>query len=325
MANKEKPDTNINRINNNPPGSKKKLKEVITNSLGMKLKLVPAGSFFMGTQQDLVEKLKQKIRGWYKGRNFLSGILEYLDSELPRHRVQISKAFYIGIFEVTQSQYQEVMGKNPSFFINAGPDAPVDRVNWEEAREFCRNLTKRERVKGKLKGTEVYRLPREDEWEYACRAGSNTPLYSGTMTIKGESNCPELDKIAWYKGNSGVNYPGGIDSRTWRERSYNSDFSGTHRVGKKSPNMWGLFDMLGNVMEWCEDGYIKDYFRKTQEKGFINLPGKKYKLRILKGGCFFSPVALCRAAFRCWYPQKTRGDMFGFRVVLDLAPGNAGK
>jgi formylglycine-generating enzyme required for sulfatase activity len=162
----------------------------IVNSIGMKLKLVPAGSFIMGSNNG----------GKY---------------EKPIHRVTISKPFYMGVYEVTQTQYEKVMGKNPSHY--KGSSNPVEEVSWNEAIEFCRRLSKME---GK-----TYRLPTEAEWEYACRAGSQADYCF-------EKPDDTLSDYAWYVGNSG--------------RS-------TKSVGKKKPNGFSLCDMHGNVCEWCMD------------------------------------------------------------------------
>ena len=172
----------------------------ITNSIGMKLVLIPAGTFTMGSPMKEV------------GRSL---------SETP-HEVTISKSCYLGTNEVTQGQYEKVMGDNPSEF--KGEENPVDSVNWEEAVSFCQKLS--EMPEEKAAGRE-YRLPTEAEWEYACRAGSTTS-YSFGETEK------SLEEYAWFGGNSG---------------------DMTHPVGEKKPNRWGLYDMHGNVLEWCQDWY----------------------------------------------------------------------
>ena len=137
------------------------------------------------------------------------------DDEQPLTRVRISRGFYLGKYEVTQGQWQAVMGRNPSYFDECGPTCPVETVSWDDVQEFI----------GKLNaavGEERYRLPTEAEWEYAARAGTRRDRYGN------------LDAIAWYEDNSG---------------------SRTHPVGEKDPNTWGLHDMLGNVWEWTQDRY----------------------------------------------------------------------
>jgi formylglycine-generating enzyme required for sulfatase activity len=151
---------------------------------------------------------------WIPPGNFLMGGNGQDDN--PQRRVTISQGFWMGVFLVTQSQWEAVMGYNPSFF--AGPNHPVETVSWDECQEFCRKL-------GELTGKPI-RLPTEAEWEYVARAGTDTEFWSGN----GEE---ALNKVGWYKGNS-------------KKR--------THSVGEKAaPNPWGLHDVHGNVNEWCQD------------------------------------------------------------------------
>jgi len=174
-----------------------KLGDQYTNNLGMKLVYIPAGVFDMGSADG--------------------------DSdEKPVHKVQITKGFYMGQYEVTQAQYESVMGSNPSYF--KGENNPVEEVSWEEAVAFCKKLSSRE--------NKTYRLPTEAEWEYACRAGSTTKYCFGDS----ES---QLGDYAW--------------------NDKNSNFS-THPVGQKQQNNWGLYDMHGNVYEWCQDWYGENYY-----------------------------------------------------------------
>ena len=137
------------------------------------------------------------------------------DDEQPVTQVRISQGFWLGKFEVTQGQWQGVMGSNPSHFTQCGPDCPVEQVSWNDAQEFIRNLNGRG-------GGNRYRLPTEAEWEYATRAGTSGDRYGN------------VDAIAWHNGNSGDR---------------------THPVGRKAPNAWGLHDMLGNVWEWTQDWF----------------------------------------------------------------------
>jgi formylglycine-generating enzyme required for sulfatase activity len=203
--------------------------------------------------------------------------------ERPRHEVTISKPFYLGVTEVTQSQYEEVigiMGTNPSKF--KGATNPVETVSWVDAVAFCKELSK---TTGK-----TVRLPTEAEWEYACRAGSETRFAFGNDdTILGD--------YAWYLKNS--------DSKT-------------HPVGQKKPNAFGLFDMHGNVEEWCSDWRSEGY---ANAKNVGPRGGNSGGYRVLRGGSWGSYAPNCRSAHRFGRVPDYRGqhsDTFGFRVAVDL-------
>jgi len=178
--------------------SKREPPKELTLDLGggvmMKLVLIPAGKFMMGSPDSEQGRIKD---------------------EGPQHEVTISKPFYMGVTEVTQAQYEAVMGTNPSDF--KGATNPVERVSWNDAAEFCKKLSEKTR--------QAVRLPTEAEWEYACRSGTTTRFFFGDEDSV-------LGDYAWYDGNSG---------RT------------THPVGQKKPNAWGLYDMHGNVEELCAD------------------------------------------------------------------------
>ncbi len=166
----------------------------------MELRLIPAGEFTMGSPRS------EKGRG---------------DNE-HQHRVRVTKPFYLSVYEVTQAEYEKVMGANPSYF--KGANRPVNEVSWDDATEFCKRLSAKE---GK-----TYRLPTEAEWEYACRAGTATQYSFGGDGAK-------LGDRAWYRRNSDDNL---------------------HPVGEKKPNAWGLHDMHGNAREWCQDRYDLEYY-----------------------------------------------------------------
>ena len=211
---------------------------------GVPLELIhiPAGKFTMG------------------GDNF--------EREKPLHEVNVT-GFYLGKFQITQKQWQAVMGKNPSHF--KGDDLPVESISWHDAQEFCAKLRA---MTGK-----AFRLPSEAEWEYACRAGT-TGDYVG-----------KLDEMAWYDENSGGK---------------------THPVGQKKPNALGLYDMHGNVWEWCEDVWHDDY-NGAPKDGSAWTDGGNQK-RVLRGGsCYASD---CRAAYRYGGTPDYRNSNFGFRCVI---------
>jgi formylglycine-generating enzyme required for sulfatase activity len=164
------------------------------------------------------------------------------DGEKPQHLVKL-KAFAMGKYPITQAQYEAVMGENPSWF-EGNPNNPVEGLSWNEAQAFCKKLS---RVTGKQ-----YRLPSEAEWEYACRAGTTTRYYFG-------DNANQLGDYAWFCDNSG---------------------SKTHPVGQKRPNGWGLYDMHGNVWEWCEDSWHGNYTEDIEFALLILLPDHKLPVEV---------------------------------------------
>jgi formylglycine-generating enzyme required for sulfatase activity len=213
---------------------------------------------------------------WIPPGAFLMGSNANDDDEEPIHRVKISQGFHMGVFPVTQEQWQAVMGYNPSNF--RGDDRPVEMVSWGDCQEFC------ERLAGLT--SKPIRLPTEAEWEYACRAGMTSDYYNG-------SDETALKKVGWYSGNSGKQ---------------------TQPVGKLAPNAWGLYDMHGNVWEWCQDGYgqypqgdVTDYI-ESEESEF----------RVLRGGSWYVNPVYCRAAIRNWDAPSGRLDHVGCRVVFCL-------
>jgi formylglycine-generating enzyme required for sulfatase activity len=225
---------------------------------------------------------------------FLMGSNNGEDDEKPAHRVRISRDFEIGKYEVTQAQWEMVMGSNPSYFQSA--DRPVERVSWDDVQQFIQILNSRSRKYN-------YRLPTEAEWEYACRAGS-TGDYAG-----------DLESMAWYGNNSGGQYIDAaeinrIDSANYFNRILNNGGQ-THPVGQKRSNAWGLYDMHGNVWEWCHDWYgpySSNYQVDPQGPG-------SGSYRVYRGGSFFFTAATCRSAFR---DNRSPGDRYiilGFRLV----------
>ena len=198
------------------------------------------------------------------------------DFEKPQHQVQVN-SFAIGKYPVTQAQYQAVMGTNPSFFKN-NPQNPVENVNWNDAQAFCQKLSQ---ITGK-----TYRLPTEAEWEYACRAGTTTRYYFG-------DDANQLEDYAWYDGNSGGK---------------------THPVGQKKPNAWGLYDMSGNVWEWCEDNSHNNYIGAPKDGSAWLTNDNDY--HILRGGSWYDDPNSCRSAYRFdHYRRVSNFNLVGFRVV----------
>ncbi|MFC1792629.1 SUMF1/EgtB/PvdO family nonheme iron enzyme [Planctomycetota bacterium] len=202
------------------------------------------------------------------------------------HEVTLTKEFWIGAYEVTQQQYENVMGSNPSEF--KGSNRPVDNASWDDAQEFIHKLNERERKAKRLPVKAQYRLPTEAEWEYVCRAGSQTAYCFG-------NDAGHLKNYAWFNENSGKQ---------------------THDVGKKRPNAWGLYDMHGNLCEWCSDWYSSNSYTskpRVDPKGPTS--GSS---RVLRGGSWYYNPERCRSATRRGLPPKNRNLNYGFRVVLDL-------
>jgi len=271
--------------------------EVKTAKTGIVLRLVPAGRFTMGsprTEQDAMVR---------------AGVPRGVVEDEVEHEVTLSKAFYCGKFEVTQGQWEQVMGTSPSYFMNAGKDAPVEQVTWLDCEAFVRKLCQMEQV---AEGT--YRLLTEGEWEYACRAGTQTALYNGDLVIKGLRDAPALDGISWYGGNSGVEYAGGSDSTGWREKQYNHSRAGTHVVGAKRANAFGLHDMIGNVWEWCGDWYGQ-YSGGPVTDPLGPVSGV---VRVLRGGGWYYSAGFCRSAFRDWFMPVNRGFNLGLRLARKM-------
>ena len=225
-------------------------KEMVIPDLGLALVPIKAGSFMMG--------------------------------DAPGHKVTLTKAYWLGKYEVTQGEYEKLMGKNPSKF--KGVKLPVDTVSWTDALAFCAKLTDRERKAGRLPAGYEYRLPTEAEWEYACRAGAGTAYSFGDAADK-------LGDYAWYGENSG---------RT------------THDVGGKKANAWGLYDMHGNVWEWCLDWYGA----YTAGPATDPVGPRTGSGRVDRGGGWFIIASFCRAASRFRFAPALAFNGLGFRVAL---------
>jgi formylglycine-generating enzyme required for sulfatase activity len=260
-----------------PPG------KAIVNSIDMKLAPIPAGKFLMGSPTAEAER----------------------DSEELQHEVVITQPFYMGVHEVTQAQYQRVVGTNASHFNaknGGGPDHPVEQVRWKDAVEFCNRLSN---LPAEKDAGRVYRLPTEAEWEYACRAGSATVFHCGAA-LSTEANC-------------NGNYPYGTTSK-------GPYLQKTAKVGSYAPNAWGLYDMHGNVSEWCSDWYDPDYYRlspkeepKGPGKGVVPTGFASDYFRVVRGGCWLDEARACRAAYRFRLQSSEPYRLVGFRVVCVLA------
>lgn len=235
---------------------------------GIEFMWIPAGSFMMGASDSDVQRAIDDLRP--HGVNLTRA--NFTD-EQPQHQVTIREGFYMGRYEVTQAQWQAVMGTNPSYF--KGDNLPVDSVSWNEAQDFINKLN--EQNDGYR-----YRLPTEAEWEYACRAGT-TEGYAG-----------DLDEMAWYADNS-------VDH--------------THPVGQKQANAFGLFDMHGNVWEWCRDVYHSSYAGAPTD-GSAWVSGGEVNKRALRGGLYNHNTLGVRSAKRAWgIPGNRYNDGGGLRVV----------
>ena len=250
---------------------KRKSPNEYMNSIGMEFVRIPAGSFRMGSGGEAAEK-----------------------DETPLHQVVISRPFYLGKYEVTQKQWLKVMGDNPSFFNRRKlgsrfENHPVEQVSFHAAREFVRKLNS-------LEKTEAYRLPTEAEWEYACRAGTDT------------------------------SYPFGDGGERINEYARNILNSGmeTHPVGSLKPNSRGLFDMAGNVWEFCQDRYDEGFYSKSP----VADPAgpRSGETRVLRGGAWDTYPEFCRSAFRLNAgPDYAVGLFFGLRLVREVEPSSAVK
>jgi formylglycine-generating enzyme required for sulfatase activity len=230
------------------------------------------------------------------------------DDERP-HVVVLRQGLWLADTPCTQALWQAVMGDNPSEFVS--PDRPVENVSWNDCQAFLGELNRL------VPGLEA-RLPTEAEWEHACRGGTTGATWAGHLDILGDNNAPALDAIAWYGGNSGVEFElgAGRSSSRWPDRQHPHTRAGTRPVGRKLPNPLGLFDILGNVYEWCEDWYgLFDDIPAVDPRG-----PRTGSYRVLRGGSWYSTARLVRAANRLAYVPGDSEAYLGLRLARGQAP-----
>ena len=218
----------------------------------MELMLIPPGKFFMGSHESHEDE--------------------------PLHPVEIRTPFYLGRFAVTQAQWMAIMGSNPAHFNN-NEELPVETIPWEACTRFCQKLSN-------LTGYQA-RLPSESEWEYACRAGSNTAYSFG-------DNRDNLDEYGWYRDNAnGISHP----------------------VGRKKPNAWGLYDMHGGIDEYCQDLWHPNY-EGAPADGSAWIENGEKELRVLRGGSWYDLAEHCCSSHRNYYTATEPSEDHGFRVAI---------
>jgi formylglycine-generating enzyme required for sulfatase activity len=248
-------------------------KKAITNSLDMKLVLIPAGRFVMGTPKG------EKARRPYEG---------------PQHTVHITSWFFMGAHEVTQAEFEKILGTNPSHFKKVeGQDTsrfPADNVTYDEAVKFCQKLSE---LPAEKEAGREYRLPTEAEWEYACRAGSTTAFTLGPKLSSTQANF------------NGWHPYGGADQGPYLQR--------TTTVGSYKPNAFGLYDMHGNVYEWVTDFYDNGYYAKSPTEDPRGPPSGKH--HGLRGGSWRNVASFLRSGERYFDRADRRHEDHGFRVV----------
>jgi uncharacterized protein (TIGR02996 family) len=256
----------------------------VVNSIGMRLALIPPGSFLMGSADDEDTRF---------------------EDEGPVHEVAITRPFYLGVFPVTQKEYERVTGVCHGFFVATGErrsavkgldtaSFPVEGLTWRAAASFCRALSE---LPAEKEAGRVYRLPTEAEWEYACRAGTTTTFHFGPSLSSREAN---------FDGSNP--YGDGFEEGPDLER--------TTAVGEYPPNAFGLFDVHGNVSEWVADWFEHDYYATSPRQ---DPQGPREGSRcILRGGAWRDEGMFCRAAFRYDVDPETANDDCGVRVVMTI-------
>lgn len=292
--------------------------EFVIEGVTFRFRWIPPGKFLMGSPAD------------EPGR---------YDNEGPRHPVRLTRGFWLGETPVTQAQWRVVVetarknqpfwkglfggknqGLNPSPSHFRGPASlPVESVSWEECASFCRLLDTL------LPNGPGFGLPNEAQWEYACRAGTESALYTGSIHLRGVHHAPELDLVAWYGGNSGqnVDVSNPFDSTGWSEKQFDHTKAGPHRVGLKQPNSWGLRDMIGNVLEWCQDEWYA--YEEGAVVDPIHASGTTGASRVVRGGSWYARARDCRSEFRSRGDPGGRNLYLGFRLAAGQGLGGAGE
>jgi formylglycine-generating enzyme required for sulfatase activity len=243
----------------------------------LKLAMIPAGAFDMGSPRN--EK--------------------YRNADEARHRVTITKPFYMGIYPVTQEQWEQVMGKNLSQFH--GPRRPVENVTYDEAVQFCYKASQRT-------GRKIA-LPTEAQWEYACRAGTDTPYNTGNRITSDQADFDGTQEIGQPMVFTKQHHKGDPQER----KNVGIDRQCTTDVGRFQPNAFGLYDMHGNVYQWCADWYDEGYYILSPEKDPTGPP--EGKLHVFRGGSWACPPWECASARRHKWEPDSRTGQFGLRVV----------
>lgn len=236
--------------------------EELRSNISLDMLIIPSGMFQMGSPRHLGHA-----------------------DEQPQHLVTI-KSFLMGRFLITQGQWNAVLGKLPPCRFK-GDDLPVERVSWKDAQTFCERLSKRT--------GRNYHLPSETQWEYACRAGTNTPFSFGeTITVS----------VANFNG-----------EHTFRDEPRGVYFHSTNAGGRFPPNAFGLHDMHGNLWEWCADNWLDDYSASPRDGSSYQNKGSRY--RVARGGSWHEPPALCRSAARLQVLETDADEFMGFRVISE--------
>lgn len=286
-----------------------------SNSLGMKLRLIPPGEFIMGATPGEIQVTLATVP---------FATHQLFQDELPQHRVSIPHPFYLGICEVTQAEFKAVLEKNPSFYTSQGGGReivsemntdrfPIESISWYDCIEFCNRLSTKEglppyyaisgierdkdsirKATVRISGGNGYRLPTEEEWEYSCRAGTLTTFHFGDANDGRMANIDGQEPF-------GTNQPG-------------PSLRKPTNVGSYEANAFGIHDMHGNVWEWCNDNYIADFYIKSGKLAADSSQAEDGS-RSMRGGAWLTDGRSTRSAVRNFYAAGGRGPGLGFRVI----------